>query len=74
VDAPEGSRVELRVKGMPLQVRTARRDASYLASSSPRVIFAVRGEVEELAVVLVGGKREVIAGVKKNGVVRVPGR
>lgn len=50
VTAPQGARVELKSPGLPVQVRYARTDSSYLAASDPRVFLAVGQVVETLTI------------------------
>jgi hypothetical protein len=70
VDAPVGSRVELKAAGLPAQVRYARTDSSYLAASSPRVTFAAGEGVESLTV-LTPGRPKQFFGAAEVGLNRV---
>jgi hypothetical protein len=76
VDAPIGSRVELKSAGLPGQVRYVRTDSSYLAASDPHVIFAVGLQIESL-IVRPPGQPAVTFGasqVKTNAVFHFPRR
>ncbi|MFN0103495.1 MAG: FG-GAP repeat domain-containing protein [Bryobacteraceae bacterium] len=50
VAAPPGSRVELKSTGLPIQIRYARTDSSYLAANDARVHFAAGTAIESLTI------------------------
>jgi len=50
IAAPQGSRVELKSQGLPVKVRYARTDSSYLSASDPRVHFAAGSAIESLTI------------------------
>ena len=74
VSAPVGSRVELKSPGLPLQVRYARTDSSYLAASDPRVLLAVGTRIESLTIQAPGRPKQSFGPtqVKMNTLFAVP--
>ncbi len=66
VSAPRGARVELKSAGLPVQVRYARTDSSYLAASDPRVHFAAGLVIESLTITAPGRPPRVFSNLAPN--------